>query len=538
MELEVDVELAEDSAAGLDISSPTSSPQAKRRRHNGSGDDADDASGSQPDVGMWDGQQAPEESPVGIDQVLAWPEYIRRCIEKKNGMAALRNMMKVGVHINTDFSGMGCPELAVKAMSKPFRDVSMDDEHILLWRASDCNARCRKILCAGNDGPQHVFGDLMGRLSVRRQAKLKSAHRAAEKKYRTLTSDGVPLARAATIVGEKLRRTVAKVLQGQGFGGMLWCYKHEKMCPACGPPADHPQHRAGYFRIAVAGTTCITWSSMGTKKGWAGWPTIPFMVWAAEVNAWNPHAIIHECVPLFDVEFLAEVFPNYVASSIVFSPQLLGIPSMRMRRWTLLTRKDVQTKLPFANSEFAQFCLRPCSENGHCYLLSEDSEQQERIKLMASKRYLPEHQQDGTSWSMRQVLPEGLHQKLVMYERHVWKRDKECKYIINLRQTPMYFKSLTEMMPALMTNSMLWDMTQGRLFTARELLHAHGIGSAHHDGHDSDGNDVEASGVELLLDKEFPFGQFVAIVGNSMHLVSFASVFAYLLCFHTAPSEH
>ena len=154
---------------------------------------------------------------------------------------------------------------------------------------------------------------------------------------------------------------------------------------------------------------------------------------------------------------------------------------MRKRRYSLLTRDDRSMRLPYTLQHFGDFCFRPLLSDAHVYLQDDDIDVHTRIARMARRRFLPDEKPDGTRWSMREVLPEGMHQRLLSYERSCRKKSKEFKYIINLRQNSKYMGPIMgELMPTVMRTSMLWDMQEGRLFSARELLCAHGVRASSH----------------------------------------------------------
>ena len=216
-------------------------------------------------------------APVGLEEVLSWPDYLLgRAQEHGSAMALKRLLCDVGVLLNTDYSGMGCAEMSMRAILAS-SDFS-GDAYLLVWRGSDMSETCRKILCESKDGPEHVFGNLMDRVTDSRRYALEQEHNRASKQYMRLIGKGMSKVAAASKVGNTLLREVSCILAGQEVGGEQWCYKHQKMCPSLEPPEGHPCFRLGRFKLAVAGTTCTHFSSMGRQRAFAGWSTLPFMI--------------------------------------------------------------------------------------------------------------------------------------------------------------------------------------------------------------------------------------------------------------------
>ena len=79
---------------------------------------------------------------------------------------------------------------------------------------------------------------------------------------------------------------------------------------------------------------------MGGRSHWDAAGAVPFTVWATETLFWEPDLVVHECTPDFDIQFMEELcIARYLVQSIVFSPIMLGIPTNRPRRYTLMIHR-------------------------------------------------------------------------------------------------------------------------------------------------------------------------------------------------------
>jgi hypothetical protein len=140
-------------------------------------------------------------------------------------------------------------------------------------------------------------------------------------------------------VGKAMMDNMMKYMRAVEFNmdARAWCYKHHDWCRIHGPEEGHDRSAT---RMAIAGTTCTSWSSVGKCLRWCASSVVPFMVWAFETAAWAPHIVIHECAPRFDVAVLQAIFIAYVVTTLVFSPTDLGYPASRPRRWTVLIHRS------------------------------------------------------------------------------------------------------------------------------------------------------------------------------------------------------
>ena len=285
------------------------------------------------------------------------------------------------------------------------------------------------------------------------------------------------------------------------------------------------------LRVHVAGSTCTSWSRMGTKRGWAATSALAFAVWAFETLAQRPDALLRECTQDFDVSMLESIFgEHYTLASYVFSPIDLGYPASRPRRYTLLLlRRRLEPTVGFNDEGFGGMFFRHCVTTGHIFWRAPKEPVNKHLSDMAvQKRHLPPTQTDGEPWLPRDVLPEGLHVRLLAYEKACRKARCPLKFIVNLCQNQSFMKGRSEFVPTLLTHtSALWSMRVGRLlFFPTDHLGVQGVPIYAH------GRDCSMRfGVEMMaLAGRLTDKQIMAVAGNGMNMVAVGVALMFLLC--------
>ena len=175
----------------------------------------------------------------------------------------LRDAFSRGITVVTDYSGFGSPELALHSLADA---MGFHDDALLFWRASDLLSSRRKMLQANSDGfrPQHIFGDILRqRLSSATHRAMKAVHSSCEKRFNTLVASGVAAEKASEEVGQGFMTQLHSIMKAVVFNlnARVYCYKCQDRCPVHAQAA--PLVQPDRVRVAIAGTTCTSWSSMG-----------------------------------------------------------------------------------------------------------------------------------------------------------------------------------------------------------------------------------------------------------------------------------
>ena len=117
-----------------------------------------------------------------------------------------------------------------------------------------------------------------------------------------------------------------------------------------------------------------------------------------------------------------------------------------------------------------EFSFHTPIATGHIFWRAPNELVQQFVRRMARKRSLPcinsdnDVDTDANNILPRDALGERFHQRLLSYERAAKRYRKAPVFIINLHQNQSYMKSMSQIVPTLLTRtSMLWSMTHQRV---------------------------------------------------------------------------
>jgi hypothetical protein len=331
----------------------------------------------------------------------------------------------------------------------------------------------------------------------------------------------------AAEVGAWMMGSFAKIMQVVNFNvdGRAWCFKCSSLCRIHGP-GDTAERST---RVAIAGTTCTSWSVMGRgskSRRWMAQSALPFVVWAWETLAWEPDLIFHECTPDFDVATLQVIFAAiYVITTLVFSPVHLGWPASRSRRFTLLVHRERRAlPLELSAAVFSSLFFPKCSINGSVFWCAAAEVVATNTAAKAEALHLPTIDEHGHSWPPRMVLKQGFYQRLMAYEKLCAKSRRPCIFIVNLHQNANYSRALSKMMPALLTRtSLMWSMVHQRCLTPLEHLVVMGVPVF-----DTSRSDIDRSGIELLAKRgKLTSVEITHAAGNGMVQIAIGCVLMF-----------
>ena len=263
---------------------------------------------------------------------------------------------------------------------------------------------------------------------------------------------------------------------------------------------------------------------------------LPFLVWAFETLAWKPDLIIHECTEAFDTNSLLKMFGAFYAMfTFIFCPNDLGWPARRRRRYTLLVDK-ARRLIPYQVNQllFSALFFRRCVLDGHVFWCAPSDMVAAFLAAGAARKHMPQTDEDGRPWANRDVLSEGYLQRLLGYERMLKRaRRNLTKYIYNIHQTCTYTRSMSPIVPALMTRtSVIWSGTHQRVLIPEECLRVMGIKACGDNQH-------AAAGVERLhKNGKLNDHQVNLLAGNAMVQIAVGAVLMFALGIsNSIPSE-
>eukprot|EP00959_Pyramimonas_sp_CCMP1952_P309050 6467495-Pyramimonas_sp.AAC.1 len=115
------------------------------------------------------------------------------------------------------------------------------------------------------------------------------------------------------------------------------CRKHNQPCRAY--PSLDPALSKHEFRVLIAGVTCLDWASYGKQEGSFGKSALAWLTLMWDLMHCRYDFAILECTQHFMHEQMAQLLSNIGAKvyHAVFSPHMLGVPSMRHRKYMVVT---------------------------------------------------------------------------------------------------------------------------------------------------------------------------------------------------------
>ena len=117
-------------------------------------------------------------------------------------------------------------------------------------------------------------------------------------------------------LGEKMLfdmvELLKSILSSSALAATQYCHRCESQCRIHGPASLD----ACTTTLAIAGTMCTPWSSIGSRKKWMHHTCISFAVWVHLMLVRLPDIVIHECTPRFDVSVLVAFFGCILLHSI------------------------------------------------------------------------------------------------------------------------------------------------------------------------------------------------------------------------------
>ena len=395
-----------------------------------------------------------------------------------------------GVLLVTDYSGSGQAERVVRDMTEHVSDPH--DVAVLgqvnCARACDVNPVCQKILkglpggvCVGSDMTDRlprVVSQEITDLVVSYKAKYKKALAATGKK-----SDK----RVKQDLGDDFIRESFGILQKHAglfdAGATFKCEKHEQQCRAY--PSLDPAISTTQIRMLIAGMECLDWASYGKQEGSFGKSALAWFTLMWDLLHCRYDVAILECTRYFMHEQMAALLGNINAKvyTAVFSPHMLGVPSMRYRKYMIVTfeggldlKLDFSTDMSFKKDLLQMFGRIP-SGDGSAYMeFTGKEETRAYVDQLAKSQHMPLRTHAGQRWPMRQVLSKSDQERLKSHKEYLAsKRLPPAGDVFSTIDQNPKFATFSTMVPALCQRSLVWSWRHGRLLLPREHLLVMGI---------------------------------------------------------------
>ena len=285
-----------------------------------------------------------------------------------------------GLCLSSEYSCMSHCDVTQESL-RMFEVWSADTKHITCYRAADVEPTCRFVLerHAQCSQPQHVFGDLMERVDIKTARALRSIVQAGIRSWQRQRGRGMlgkskkknPASVKKTLSQSVFRKCLA-CLKSATYHKKRYCFRCARECEVH-PPAEERSEHSHY--IVVAGTTCVSWSSMGSCDAWLHQATLPFMVWLEDWYRHEPTHVIHECSRNFDVESFREaVSEKYHLEQVISSPLDFGVPAHRCRSYCLLTLKSkIVVDIPYSRASLSELLFQKVATNAKIFFRAPSS---------------------------------------------------------------------------------------------------------------------------------------------------------------------
>ena len=428
--------------------------------------------------------------------------WASRCLQallhndfQKDFMSELKAKLAGGVAMTTDYSGMGCMELAILHINTAMSRRGLLPEcapSMLVTRSGDVEPHCRRALMmlhgasessTGLGVSHHVLGDATDRLPPGFKEKMKQWWQEADIESTGKTKDerkslGLAFFQKCVV---QLRSAFQCDKDGER-GTQTYCFRCETRCPTFPTPAKPCKYRAN-----AAGILCYDFSSMGTGKKLLGFDSTALLaLWVCERFECQEDFIIAECVEHFQhlaFESDKTLMDMYHMEWLIISPCQIGLPAQRRRKFMIFLKKgklrwhpDVAQDVKAAFLSIFGMQVDP-SLTGSTYFHAPRNWFDEHKRKQARTRGLPPTRRNGRAWSSFQLLPMGLRQVLSEFERAASTPGGAIieRPICDLRQRPTYMPA-TRLAPALLRKSRLWSMEKRRDMLAAEALEVQGVG--------------------------------------------------------------
>lgn len=428
------------------------------------------------------------DGPACYEDTHAWPQHMVDRIGKADpsgrAMALLRKNFKRNIFLTTHYSGMGTAEMAIGLLEtgvfgyETEADMGSTSRLVHVHAASEVSLRGQDVLCGhrGPWAPRHVFGDVCFPAPVAMQQKWKRMLATARSKVTSACdrthASAAQRADMVSQAGTRFVQTVLTDLEGVTFcrDFKQYCTKCHKYCrrfPSVGTIGDG-------LLVDISGSTCVGFSPAGKRWAWLDDSAVPFLVWAWTLKSARPHIILHECVRGFDPAVLdlvlnfREPLSLYAIASVVFSPTDLGLPVSRARRYTLCMLMPSELLVEYTYTNLAAVAFRALKLNGSVYFQASATELDEMNQTLAASCHLP-LTNGGKRWPWSALLRTGEYRRL----QEALQRKGTAVAFCSISQSPN-FMTLGEVVPTLVTNSMIYRMSdkrgESRPATASEYL--------------------------------------------------------------------
>lgn len=292
------------------------------------------------------------DGPPTLGELFDWPTWAFNKLENSDAgeyrIKQLRQNAMRTVHVHSSYSGKGTDgtiSMHINKMVLLQGLVPAGHQAITCTHACDIDASCLKVLsrmkCDDKNIYEHVFGDMHRRIRDEHHAHLK-----------LLTP---PISASLKVKGlayiEMMSYLKAAARAGDLVNPTDYCHVHKRHCPvhaicASGHSStpegaimqplkrsrtqEFPEPLKGF----VAGSSCEDFARYGDRLGPSGPRMKEWTLTVSEIHGMDLDFAFFEISDTCPVEFYAKAFECFQFISGVVSPNLMGWPVKRPRRYT------------------------------------------------------------------------------------------------------------------------------------------------------------------------------------------------------------
>jgi len=254
------------------------------------------------------------------------------------------------------------------------------------------------------------------------------------------------------------------------------------------------------------------------------------LVWCFEVLSRRPDFIVEENTPLFKAWILEHIFVTmtsgeYEMQTRKFSPEDLGFPVSRPRQYVILTKTaSLEVMEKFDGPIFESLFFRQRVANGDVFF-SQCGGTTERLNyerhLLGKKGLVfKQHKRSGRRWV--DMIGSSMKIRFDGYSRLAQQLNIE-NGIVDVNQTPGHRRHIMNIVPTLLRNSTMAELSTGRVLLPS--AHFDVMGLPLH----------RPPGVEYKLPfaahlQHVTYKEMKALTGNAMHSAAVGACLAYILC--------
>jgi hypothetical protein len=472
--------------------------------------------------------------------------------------------------------GIACTETALRLVEDGVLDDDGKSICVRLYSACEIDERARELLLLrqGIHAPEHVFGDILDRVEGVVLAKLiKLQTKFLEKAQQAGLTD-----KKRGKLGKQMVAAMRALLETMPFTDTAHCHRHGKQCPLkpCGPDGKAITEQ---MLIDAAGTTCKAWSHMrrgSCRAKWLHESTLPCLVWIYWLKHYAPDAFLHECTARFDHTQISMTLQDFFTVPLVFSPVDIGIPSHRLRKYTIginvvkrcvgllsddgervtytcievarLTASEADIREGWAAC-FQKMFFSTLAATASVFLQATDDQVDAFADEILESRGLVR----VPDFKFHAVLKAADFQRMLGY-RSLIKQKLFCNrlksdcIIVDLQQTSGYMNFRTSA-PVILTHSMFYAFPTGSLMslrhgTSRLLLpleylavqafpiDVKAMAPGEPDGEAGPLRDLHKRHFPWAFDDftDFRLAHYTQLIGNSMNIAAVGSILLFVLC--------